>query len=342
MYDSFHVSNFCRQAERLEKKRQKKLKQKARDSRVEVERDHQSEKLDSPKGGLSVESSGNVAVLVSEMVILDEAADEAASSPEISEHPQDAEEVDFKAQAGLGFNFIDPGISENIKQQHLQGDSHQKSGNGRWKMASRLYGSSRGFYGDTCPQASRTKVDQCQGINDIQGLRTVNANEVKSWKRKPENNEIVKFRVPDEAFPQVSHSKKHEVLIGSIPVTIQSCNNLQVHELEGQDSGQARAEYSLSSRNISEKICKDENIELLPNPEPHQSYDKVHDCQSLAAESCLPASAPGNGVSLLAAEAKGSGNFFFSSHIARDFLAQSKLNIYCTSYTKIHAFYVSL
>lgn len=292
-----------------------------------MERDDLSEKFSSPKAGLSAESSGNFAALVSETLVLDEAADQVASSSEISECPQDAEEADFKTQAGLGFNYINPGISQNIELQQLQGVSRHKLGSDRWKMPSRLYGSSRGFYRGTHLRASRTGVEQNHEIKEIHAAQRVNTNKVKNWKPKSENNAIVKFKVLDEVFPQDGHSKKLEVLIGSIPVTIESCNNLQVPELEGQDSDLALTEYNLLNGNNNEKICKDDNVQLPTNPEPRQNLEKSDDRRTVTAESCLPEYAPGNDICSLVADAKGSENLPFSSQIARDFLAQSKLNM---------------
>ncbi|KAK4749713.1 hypothetical protein SAY87_027162 [Trapa incisa] len=117
-------------------------------------------------------------------------------------------------------------------------------------------------------------------------------------------------------------SKKHEVLIGSTAVKIESCNDLQVHELEGHDGDRPLAEYSLLNRNINDKICTDENIQPLSNSDPQPSYEKSDVCQNLAPESLLPASATVNDVSLLASESKTSENLLFSIYIARDFLAR--------------------
>ncbi|KAK4799249.1 hypothetical protein SAY86_024614 [Trapa natans] len=174
-----------------------------------------------------------------------------------------------------GFNYIKPGMLENIKQQLFLEDSCQKLSNGGWKMTPRLHGSSRGFYGGKHPRAWRD------------GL-----------------------------------SKKHKVLIGSIAVKIESCNDLQVHELEGHDGDRPLAEYSLLNRNINDKICTDENIQPLSNSDPQPSYEKSDVCQNLAPESLLPASATVNDVSLLASESKTSENLLFSIYIARDFLAR--------------------
>ncbi|OWM75607.1 uncharacterized protein LOC116195319 [Punica granatum] len=314
-----------KQAKLLERKRQKKLWQKARDSKVEEERDHILKKLDSSKAGPSAESSGNFTSSVSEMSVLDEAADKFALSLQISQHPRDAEEGDSEAQAGLGYNYIDPVMSRNIKPQQFQGNSYQNSGNGgngRWKMPSRSYASSHGFHGIPNNRALRMEVKQNHEMKDVRASTTVNSI-VRSWKPKLENNENRKVKVPSDAIHQNSQSKKQEVLIGSIPITIESCNHLQVHDLEGQEIDVALAEYGPLKRNINEKICKDDNMQLPPNVDPCQNSEMSDNCQVHDT----PASAPETGNSstqncLLAAEPKGSESLFFSSHVAKDFLAQ--------------------
>ncbi|KAK4766573.1 hypothetical protein SAY87_008215 [Trapa incisa] len=307
-----------RQTERLEKRRQKRFKQKTRDNRVELERDYWPEKIDSPKAGFSVEASDTVDILASEALYFDKTADQVPSSTETWEHQQD-EEAGFKAQKELGFNHTQAGMSQ---QQLFEEDGYQKLSNGKWKMTPRLHGSYHGFCGGNYHRASRADVIQSHEINNSIGAPTVNISKVKNWKPKPENNEIVNYKVLDEGFSQDVPSKKHEVLIGSIPVKIESFNDLQVHELEGCDGDEPMAEYILSITNISDEICKDKNIQSLSNTEPQQSQEKTDVCQNLAVESCLPSSATGNDISLLEVEAKRSEDLLFSIGIARDFLAQ--------------------
>ncbi|KAF2320437.1 hypothetical protein GH714_027511 [Hevea brasiliensis] len=194
-----------RQAELLEKKRQKKLRQKeqkAKEQRQEEQADLKEWIDDTVE---TVSSTEQFPLIPSDSSVngLEALPDHVPSSFEPFQLPSMDEDVDLEIQTGSG---SDPGTSHNVERQAIQRNGRTKT----WRMQK------HGNHRDSKP------------VHSINGNR--------KWSRKPKPDYLVdslKTRAQKEAISLPDHNKKHEVLIGSISVTLGNCSQHEVHNFDG-------------------------------------------------------------------------------------------------------------
>ncbi|GAV79311.1 hypothetical protein CFOL_v3_22776, partial [Cephalotus follicularis] len=212
-----------RQDELLERKRQKKLRQK--EQRAKEQRDE--EKTDVQE---SISDTSGVVPPAETSTPLD-ASDSGVSSPDdhsptyleafrLSNIDDDA---DLEMQTGSGIEYPDSGIGQNVKRQVVQGSSRRHTVVARWHVPQKSQrGVPNGFHNSQNPQTLKLGTVHKHVLNKDSGAaQTTNGTKIWSRKLKLENDEeSFKIRMKKEAINQPN--KNHEVLIGSISVTLQN------------------------------------------------------------------------------------------------------------------------
>lgn len=338
--------NMFRQAELLERKRRKKLRQKEQKAKehrkedAEIRDDFNSMEAEPP-----LEISTHVNSPDLEGQDLDGHSEISAS--EISQLPI-AEEMDSKAQAGVGFVDKDSNTSENVESQ-----IHQSLAVPCWRAPPKPRAMSKGFYQFKNLSTSKPEFKPKHAIRDLRVARTVNNKKVWSRKPKPEKDgENLKFRV-QEAFVEVGEDKKNELLIGSIAVNLGSSHIQEKCDYADLPVDNSKLEYQ-SLKKVNK--AKDRNSESdsiqgdmdqstvkvwrlrqeVKGSLPLQKEAEVDssalkdDTQEVNDESCLRSSSV-NGHATefecysLPSEGEKPGSLLFSSKAARTFLSQSKI-----------------
>lgn len=224
------MQNSNRQAELLERKRQKKLRQKeqkAKEQRHEEKTDDTLESVTLP------ETSSPLATSDSDAHNADSPPDHDPSSLEPFSFANSEDDVDYEVQPGSSNVYCDFSIDNNVERQIVQGIGRRHMFLTRRQVPSK---SQRGlptvFHASQTSQASKLGGIHKHGINkDLRAAPSVNGNKVWSRKPKPENDlVIVKSRLLEEVINQPEQSKNHEVLIGSISVTLGNCNPAEARD----------------------------------------------------------------------------------------------------------------
>ncbi|KAL9409695.1 hypothetical protein AB3S75_048003 [Citrus x aurantiifolia] len=242
-----------RQAELLERKRQKKLRQKeqkAKEQRHEEKTDDTLESVTLP------ETSSPLATSDSDAHNADSLPDHDPSSLEPFSFANSEDDVDYEVQPGSGNVYCDFSIDNNVERQIVQGIGRRHMFLTRRQVPSK---SQRGlptvFHASQTSEASKLGGIHKHGINkDLRAAPSVNGNKVWSRKPKPENDlVIVKSRLLEEVINQPEQSKNYEVLIGSISVTLGNCNPAEARD-------DCMVEHQMPKKhNIPEKAKFDSN-----------------------------------------------------------------------------------
>lgn len=173
------------------------------------------------------------------------------------------EDVYYEVQNGSGNGCTDLGYGQNVERRIIQGSGYRHMVVTRRQVPSKSRGLPNGFHASQNSQVTKLGGMQKHGINrDTRAAPTVSGNKVWSRKPKPENDfGIVKTRVLKEAIDQPEQSKNHEVLIGSISVTLGNCNQHEGKSLvEAQDDGM-----------VEHQMPKKNNVLEKPKPDSVQS-----------------------------------------------------------------------
>lgn len=210
----------------MEKRRKKKLRQKEHKAK---EQKH-GEKVDAKEGigntletvpMLPAETSSLATAGDSDMPDPEKLSDQVPSSSEPFQHANS--EVGLDSESGYSCECT----GQNVERRMVQGSGR------RWQLLPKpLRGVSNGFHSGLNSQASKLGAMQRHGIHrDSRPGPIANSNKIWSRKPKPEiDGEVLKARVLEEAINQPDQIKNHEVLIGSICVTLGNCgqegNNL--------------------------------------------------------------------------------------------------------------------
>lgn len=219
-----------RQAELLERKRQKKLRQKeqkAKEQRHEEKTDDTLESVPLP------ETSSPLATSDSDAHNADSPPDHDPSSLEPFSFANSEDDVDYEVQTGSGNGYCDSSTGNNVERQIVQGIGRCHMVLTRRQVPPKSQRSLPNvFHVSQSSQASKLGGIHKHGINkDLRAAPSVNGNKVWSRKPKPENDlVIVKSRVLKEVINQPEQSKNHEVLIGSISVTLGNCNPAEARD----------------------------------------------------------------------------------------------------------------
>ena len=216
----------------MEKRRKKKLRQKEHKAK---EQKH-GEKVDAKEGidntletvpMLPAETSSLATACDSDMPDPEKLSDQVPSSSEPFQHANS--EVGLDSESGYSCECT----GQNVERRMVQGSGRRHVVVSRWQLPPKSQrGVSNGFHSGLNSQASKLGAIQKHGIHrDSRPGPVANSNKIWSRKPKPEiDGEVLKARVLEEAINQPDQIKNHEVLIGSICVTLGNCgqegNNL--------------------------------------------------------------------------------------------------------------------
>lgn len=248
-----------RKAELLERKRQKKLRQKAKEQK-HGEKDGK-EFIDNTSEAVPVpqaETCSPSAACDSDMSVPEMLPDQVPSSSEAFRHTNSDEEAGPDSQSGYGFEYAEPGISQNVERR-MSVRRHVAAA--RWQAPPKSQrGMPNGFHLGQNSQASKLGVMQKHGIHrELRAAPVANGNKVWSRKPKPEiDGEVLKARVQKEAMNQPDQVKNHEVFIGSICVTLGNCNQ-EDNNLAGAHED-CLAEHQMPKTNVQEKPIKPDSL----------------------------------------------------------------------------------
>ncbi|CAK7337318.1 unnamed protein product [Dovyalis caffra] len=250
-----------RQAELLERKRQKKLRHKelkAKEQRQDEKVDVKERIDDTLEAVPQAEQSCPLPISDSDTLGSETLPDDVPSSLEPFQLPRTDEDVDLENQIGHGGGH-----------SMLQGSSHSHIVVARWHASSKSQRNhlSNGFHASQNSQAPKPGTMQKHGIQrDFKPGPIVYGNRKWSRKPKPESNgESLEAIVQKEAITEPDHDKKGEVLIGSISVTLGNCSHDESNNLDGaQDDSLVEHEIP-KKNNVQEKHNRPDSVQCGTN-----------------------------------------------------------------------------
>lgn len=184
--------------------------------------------------------------------------DEVSSSSETFRQSNSDEEAGPDSLSGYGYDRS----SQSVEQQMVQGSGRPHVVVARWQWPPKAQrGVSNGFYLGQNSQASKLAMQKPGFHRDLRPAPVVNSNKVWSRKPKPEiDGEVLKSLVQEEAINQHEEIKNHEVLIGSICVTLRNGSQ------EGNNLSGGGAEHQIPKKNVvHEKLIKHDSLQCGTN-----------------------------------------------------------------------------
>lgn len=330
-----------RQAELLERKRQKKLRQKEQKLKEQV--NGETEDLKVPANTLNSSPSAES----SSSNTLETLTDHVPSLLEPIQSSITEEDADTETQNGFSSEQSDSGTYSNVERQTAHRSGRRILVISRWQVPKSQRGGRNGFHANQNPQVLKTEPVQKHGApREARSAQVINGNKI--WTRKPKSEndgENLKSRLQKEAVNQADQNC--EVMIGSISVTLGSCTVQQPSDSLG--------EHAMSKYSGDEKTVKSDSVQGVSNrsvvklwrpvsrhetrgPMPVQSDGgesrediiiRKGNYQTVSSESCLRSCAlDGNGNESednnshpLVEESVQPEDCPFSSHAAKAFLA---------------------
>lgn len=330
-----------RQAELLERKRQKKLRQKEQKLKEQV--NGETEDLKVPANTLNSSPSAES----SSSNTLETLTDHVPSLLEPIQSSITEEDADTETQNGFSSEQSDSGTYSNVERQTAHRSGRRILVISRWQVPKSQRGGRNGFHANQNPQVLKTEPVQKHGApREARSAQVINGNKI--WTRKPKSEndgENLKSRLQKEAVNQADQNC--EVMIGSISVTLGSCT--------AQQPSDSLGEHAMSKYSGDEKTVKSDSVQGVSNrsvvklwrpvsrhetrdPTPVQSDSgesrediiiRKGNYQPVSSESCLRSYAlDGNGNESednnshpLVEESVQPEDCPFSSHAAKAFLA---------------------
>ncbi|WCJ36672.1 C2H2-like zinc finger protein [Euphorbia peplus] len=227
-----------RQAELLERKRQKKLRQKEQKAKElrQGEADLNERIDDTLEAVPLADLSCPLTISDSNMQGLESTSDQILSTPEPLHPPSSDEDVDLEIQTGTGYGYSDSGTGHNIERQRVQRNSRRNAA-ARWHLSpkSQWNHMQNGFHTNQNSQAPKLSTGQKHGTQ--RDLKSVSAmSGTRKWSRKAKtdyNGDSLKTRSQKQTVSQSDENKKHELLIGSISVTLGNCSHQECDNFNG-------------------------------------------------------------------------------------------------------------
>lgn len=342
-----------RQADLMEKRRKKKLRQKEQKAKEQtnVEKTNLMEDIaDIMDDVPSAESSSSLASPHSVSCTPEAEQDHVSSLLEPIELSNVEVDADTEAQSGVCNGNSDSGTYQHVERRVTQRNSQRRLV-ARWKMPKGHKTTPNGIHGGQNSEVSKHATKH-GAHRDLRAAPVVNGNKV--WTRKPKSEaygENLNSRGQKEAINQPDQIKNRELLIGSISVTLGNCSGPQDIDSLAGTRDNCGAEHPVPKRNnVEEKPLKSDagqsgisrsTIMLWrkvsqhgsSGPTPLQSDCREPDVEcvtgevnELSSESCPRSSGVESNVSgstndflSLSEETRG---FQFSSQAAEAFLAQ--------------------
>lgn len=330
-----------RQAELLERKRQKKLRQKEQKLKEQV--NGETEDLKVPANTLNSSPSAES----SSSNTLETLTDHVPSLLEPIQSSITEEDADTETQNGFSSEQSDSGTYSNVERQTAHRSGRRILVISRWQVPKSQRGGRNGFHANQNPQVLKPEPVQKHGApREARSAQVINGNKI--WTRKPKSEndgENLKSRLQKEAVNQADQNC--EVMIGSISVTLGSCT--------AQQPSDSLGEHAMSKYSGDEKTVKSDSVQGVSNrsvvklwrpvsrhetrgPMPVQSDGgesrediiiRKGNYQTMSSESCLRSCAlDGNGNESednnshpLVEESVQPEDCPFSSHAAKAFLA---------------------
>ncbi|XP_038686010.1 uncharacterized protein LOC119985723 isoform X2 [Tripterygium wilfordii] len=355
-----------RQAEILERKRQKKLRQKeqkAKEQRLEENGDEES--IDNThKAEPQAETCSSLAASDSDTQNPDSVPYNIPSSPEPSTNTTTYEDIEHET---VGYDILVTG--QNVERRMRQGSGPRHMVFSRWLVPQK---SQRGHVpcGFHVSQNSHTQKPGAMQKHGTQ--RDSRAAPIfcrnKVWSRKPkrENEGETLNRVQKEVTNMSDQNRNHEVLIGSISVTLGNCSHNEDNSaVEVLDC--LRDDQMQKKSNVQEMPAKPESAQgstnrsavklwrpvsrngtkcaiLVENHGRESEADTLAEkveTQSLSTVDCLRSSVMDDGIAEIgsgsAPQGGGlfSGSLQFSSQDAKDFLAKRWKEVIAAEHVKL-------
>ncbi|KAM1232121.1 hypothetical protein ACFX13_042712 [Malus domestica] len=340
-----------RQTELLERKRQKKLRQKElkeKDQR-HGEKVDVTENIDETLEAVPlVETSSPSATFDSDTASSD-MLDHACLSLESFQLSNMDVSADPESQTGVNFGHVDSVSGPNVERPVVQGNGSRRAV-AQWQLSPKSQrGVPNGFHGGHSSQTLKHSSTKHHG-NHRDARAASSGNRVWSRKPKPEyDGRSLKAGEQKEAS-EPDQIKNREVLIGSIPVNLGNCcqesnNQAGVHDDCLSEKGQMPKDNSQDKTNKPDLVQSGTNRSTVKlwrpvsrngtkGPMPIQNGSKESDINVVAEKgnSQNPYSENCEGSCVVDGHNVGNGNdsthpdetgrLGFSSHAAKDFLAQ--------------------
>ncbi|KAE8650461.1 uncharacterized protein LOC101211090 [Cucumis sativus] len=260
-----------RQAELLERKRQKKLRQKeqrSKEQKLEEKADIEGSVDEMIEDGLLEESSSPQTECHSERDSLGILPDHTPSSIETSQHSLTDEDEDSESHSGFHNGYPEHlPADHNGEQQKIQMNGH-KHVISQWQALPKTQrGLSNGYRADQNYQGLKNGDMRRHG-NHVQSRAAPIVNGKKVWSRKPKperDGDRFQARIQEEATTQAEEIKSHEVLIGSISVALGNCNQESKDPVGTPDDYQDGHQTPKKINNHLEKFVKPDSIQTATN-----------------------------------------------------------------------------
>ncbi|KAF5743522.1 hypothetical protein HS088_TW08G00106 [Tripterygium wilfordii] len=343
-----------RQAELLERKRRKKLRQKEQKTKEQkLEENEDKESIDNThEAEPRAETCSSLAASDSDTQNPDSVPYNIPSSPELSPNTNTYEDIEHET---VGFDILVTG--QNVERRTRQGGFPRHMILSRWQVPqkSRWSHVPNGFHASQKSHAQKLGAMQKHGTQrDWRAASIFSGNKVWSRKPKPENVGESLSRVQKEVANRSDQNGNHELLIGSIPVTLGNCSHHEGNRAAEVLDDCLTDDQMQKKSNVQEKPAKSESAQVSTNKsivklwrpvsrngtkgailvenrgiesEADTLAEKVEN-QSPSAVDCLRSSPMddshvevGNGSAPRAAGLF-SGSLQFSSQDAKDFLAK--------------------
>lgn len=259
-----------RQAELLERRRQKKLRQKEQKAKEQTNGEKTDSKEDITNMSEVVptaEISSHVATTVCETATQSYAISPSVEPIELSNTEKDS--ANTTAQSGIGAGYSEAGTSQNVERRVAQGVGCRHLIKMRRQVPKSQRGAPNGFHADQNPQISKFGAIQKHATHrDPRAVPVVNNNKV--WTRKPKSEnegESLKSRLQREVLNQPDQNMNCEVMIGSISVTLGNSSD----QLQGENLVVARdsctSQHPMPKKTyIQEKPIKPDSVSMKPDP----------------------------------------------------------------------------
>lgn len=232
----------------MEKKRQKKLRQKEQRAKEQASAETEQDSSPSPPTSSLVDTTDSFLEVpeISYNTTLSSEPVQIIYVESDNDKSHEDEYPDFDTSLSV---YPDLATYRSVEHRTLNRSGRRHSANYRWQ-APKLPKTSNGFH--TSHNYQAPKLGTMQKHASSRDSRTAVNNGVKVWTPKPKSDtdeESCRSRLQTEGPNLPVQDNKHEVLIGSISVTLGNCNNIQQDEHFGRAPESTASELSTSDVN---------------------------------------------------------------------------------------------
>ncbi|KAL7003437.1 hypothetical protein U1Q18_004593 [Sarracenia purpurea var. burkii] len=256
-----------RQAELLERKRQKKLRQKEQKVKEQANGESADSKdvtADALESSPSAETSSSSAEFESSSNALETIADHGPPLLEAVQTLNTEEDAaDVEVQFGFSNEYFDSGTFPNIERRTARGNGHRHLVISRWQVPKSQRSARNDSHSSQNPQVLKLEPMQKHSVQgDPRAAPVINGYKV--WTRKPKSEnegEGLKSRLLKETINQTDQNKNSEVMIGSISVTLGSCIPQQQADGLAEAQDHSSTDHAISKNSGQEKATKSDHIQ---------------------------------------------------------------------------------